>query len=63
MINAFFFCKSEEVQYTDSVSTRVDVREFLENAPQSGALKTGGWIAIAVGLVMLATGGGFWLWG
>ena len=58
--------KSEEKSYYDSLSTRTDVREYLEHQPQRpepGALKTGGWIAIAIGLVLLATGGAFWLWG
>lgn len=58
--------KIEEKSYYDSLSTRIDVREYLEHwplRPEPGALKTGGWIAIAIGLVMLAFGGGFWLWG
>lgn len=58
--------KREEKGYYDSLSTRSDVREFLERTPeypQFGALKIGGWLAIAVGVVMLAIGGGFWLWG
>ena len=58
--------KTEERRYYDSLSTRTDVREYLEHEPQRpepGALKIGGWIAIAIGLVMVAIGGGFWLWG
>ena len=58
--------KREEKGYYNSLSTRSDVREFLERTPehpQLGALKIGGWLAIAVGVVMLAIGGGFWLWG
>jgi len=58
--------RSEERRYYDSLSTRTDVREYLEHEPQRpepGALKIGGWIAIAIGLVMVAIGGGFWLWG
>ncbi len=58
--------KREEKGYYDSISTRPDVREFLERQPrrpEPEALKIGGWIAIAVGLLMLAMGGGFWLWG
>ncbi len=42
-----------------------DMREFLEHQPQRpepGSLKTGGWIAIALGLVMIASGGIFLLW-
>ncbi len=59
--------KREEKGYYNSLSTRPgDLREFLAHwppRPQPGALKIGGWIAITIGVVMLATGGGFWLWG
>ena len=58
--------RSEERRYYDSLSKRTDVREYLEHEPQRpepGALKIGGWIAIAIGLVMVAMGGAFWLWG
>lgn len=58
--------RREEKSYYSSISTRPDVREFLERwprRPEPEALKIGGWIAIAVGLLMLAMGGGFWLWG
>ncbi|MDP2731234.1 MAG: hypothetical protein Q8O55_12250 [Dehalococcoidales bacterium] len=60
--------KKEEKNYYDSlsVSTRSDVREFLEHwppRPQFGALRIGGWIAIAIGLVMIVVGGIFWLLG
>ncbi len=57
--------RSEEKNYYDSLSTRPDKREFLEHwppRPQFGALKIGGRIAIAIGALMLALGGGFWLW-
>lgn len=57
--------KSEEKNYYDSLSTRPDEREFLEHwppRPQFGALKIGGRIALAIGALMLAMGGGFWLW-
>jgi len=58
--------KREERGYYDSLSTRTDMREFVEHTPQHpepGALKIGGWLTIAIGIVMLAIGGGFWLWG
>lgn len=58
--------RREEKSYYDALSTRPDVREFLEHWPQRpepGALKIGGWIAIALGLLMLVTGGAFLLWG
>jgi len=58
--------KREETGYYDSLSDRSDMREFVEHTPQRpepGALKIGGWITIAIGVVMIALGGGFWLWG
>jgi len=63
---AIIWGKIEEKGYYDSLSTRIDVREYLEHEPlhpEPGALKIGGWIAVAIGLVMLALGGVFWLWG
>jgi len=56
----------EEKSYYNSISTRPgDTREFLEHWPQRSqpsALKIGGWIAIAIGVVMLAVGVAFWVW-
>ncbi len=63
---AIIWGKREEKGYYNSLSSRTDVREYLERSPERpepGALKIGGWIAIAIGLVMLGIGGGFWLWG
>lgn len=63
---ALIWDKREEKSYYNALSTRSDVREYLEHWPQRpelGALKVGGWISIAVGLIMLAIGGGFWFWG
>lgn len=47
------------------LSAGMDVKEYLgqEVQPKFESLKVGGWIAIAVGLLMLAMGGAFWLWG
>ena len=56
----------EEKGYYDSLSGRSDVREYLEHWPPhlpSGTLKAGGWIALIIGLILVAVGGGFWLWG
>lgn len=57
--------KREEKGYYNSLSTRPgDTREFMEHwppRPQPGALKAGGWIAVAIGVVLLITGGVFWL--
>ena len=63
---SFFWSRSEEKRYYDAIAARTDTREYLERKPQRPepeALKIGGWIAIAIGLLMLAMGGGFWLWG
>lgn len=63
---AIIWDRSEEKSYYDSLSTRPDKREFLEHwpqRPQFGALKIGGRIAIALGLLMIIMGGAFLLWG
>ena len=63
---AYFWGRGEEKSYYDAISTRTDVREYLGHDPQRpepGAPKVGGWIAIAIGVIMLAIGAGFWLWG
>ena len=65
-IGSMLWGRGEERGYYDAVSARPDVREFLEHSPEvpePGALKIGGWIAIAVGMLMVCIGGGFWLWG
>ncbi len=64
-LGAFFWGRREEKSYFDSISTRSDVREYLEHwprRPEPGALKVGGWIAITLGLVMLALGVAFLFW-
>ena len=63
---AIFWGKQEEKSYNSSLSTHADMREYLEHwppRPEPGALKVGGWIAIATGLILLALGGAFLLWG
>ncbi len=63
---AIIWGRGEEKSYYDSLSTHIDMREYLEHQPERpepGALKIGGWIAIAIGLVMLVMGGVFWIWG
>ncbi|MDD5082546.1 MAG: hypothetical protein PHU08_04160 [Dehalococcoidales bacterium] len=51
--------------YYDSLSSLSDARKFLERAPRPRfeSLKIGGRISIAVGLVVLLVGAGFWIWG
>ena len=57
--------RGEEKGYYNSLSARTrDLREFVEHLPQRpqpGALKIGGWIAITIGVLLLATGVAFWL--
>jgi hypothetical protein len=55
----------EEKRLFEELASRHDLREFsLEHveSPQPGALRIGGWIAIAVGVLMLVVGLIFWLW-
>ena len=61
---AIIWGKREEKSYYNSLSARPDLREFVEHwpqRPQPGALKIGGWIAITIGLLMLAAGVVIWL--
>lgn len=65
-IIAFIWGKKEERSYYDTLSTRTDTREFMEHwppRPQFGALKIGGWIATAVGLLMAIWGLVSWIAG
>ena len=64
-LGAIIWGKREEKSYYDSLSARSDMREFLERQPkwpQPVALKTGGWIAVALGLSLLVMGGAFFFW-
>jgi hypothetical protein len=58
--------RSEEKSYYEAIAQRRDVREFLEHLPfrpEPHALKVGGRIAIAVGIVCLIFGAIYWfLW-
>ena len=63
-IAMFIWAKYEEKKYYDSLTNRPDAREFLEHwpkRPEPGALKLGGWIALAIGLLLAIMGGAFWL--
>ena len=63
-LGAMIWGRHEEKSYYDSISSRPDTREFLDRwprRPQFGALKIGGWIAIAIGVLMIAMGGALWL--
>ena len=62
----FIWGKREEKGYFDTIATNTrDLREFMNHwpqRPQPGALKTGGWVAITIGLLVLAVGVALWLW-
>ena len=63
---ALVWDRLEKRKYLNSISHHVDTREFLDgwpHRPQFGALKTGGWIAIILGVVLLLGGGILRLWG
>ena len=56
--------RREEKSYYDSLTTRRDLREFFDRwpwRPEPGSLKIGGWIAIAVGLIIVIVGSAFGL--
>jgi hypothetical protein len=64
-VGAIIWDKAERKSYYAAISSRRDVREYLEHAPlrpEFGALKIGGWIAITVGLVLVAMGSFFRFW-
>ncbi len=58
-LGAFLWGRSEEKSYYQAISTRADVREYVEHTPlrpEAGALKVGGFITVAIGLVLLVMG-------
>lgn len=61
---AIIWGRKEEKGYYNAISSRLDVREYIEHSPrrpEPGALRIGGWIAIILGLIMLGMGSAFWL--
>lgn len=65
-IGAIFWNRSEEQGYYDGVVSRTDVKEFFDRSPERaglGALKIGGWLAISLGILLIAAGGALLLWG
>ena len=59
-----FWGRHEEKTYFEALAERRDVREFVSHwpeRPQPGALRTGGWIAIALGALLLLVGIIGWL--
>ena len=58
------WARHEEKSYFEALAARPDLREFMAHwpeRPQPGALRIGGWIAIAVGLLLLIVGVVLWL--
>ncbi|MDD4858647.1 MAG: hypothetical protein PHR56_00350 [Dehalococcoidales bacterium] len=59
-ISSFIWGKREEKSYFTAMSKRPDdLREFLDHwppRPQPGALKIGGWIAMAIGVILAIMG-------
>jgi nitrogen fixation-related uncharacterized protein len=65
-IISFLWSRREEFSYYSSILKHTDVREFLERSPdrlEPNALKIGGRICIAVGIVVLLVALGFYLVG
>ena len=65
-LGAIIWGKNEEKSYYNSLSPRLDTREFLEHWPQHpqfGSLKIGGLISLAIGVLMVIAGGALLLWG
>ena len=57
--------RREQGNYDYQLSSRPDLREFLDNwppRPEPGALKIGGWIAVTVGFFLLLLGAGILIW-
>jgi len=53
----------EEKRIFEALSKKPDLREFSlrhVESPQPGALKTGGWIAIVLGVLLVVAGIIFW---
>lgn len=62
-IGALLWGMREEKRIFEALSRKPDLREFSlrhVESPQPGALKIGGWIALAVGVLMVVAGIIFW---
>jgi len=61
---AIIWDRKEKKRYYDSLAGRPDTREFLNGWPpraQFGTIKIGGWVAIAIGVLLIIMGGINWL--
>jgi len=61
LVGAAFFLwgRKEAREYEEGLASRYDLREFVEHTPERpepGALKTGGIIGVALGVVLLIAG-------
>lgn len=59
-LGALWWGRSEEKSYFNTISSRPDVREYLNHwppRPEAGALKIGGWIAFSIGVLLAVAGG------
>lgn len=62
-IIGFLWGVREEKRLFEALSAKPDLREFSlkhVDSPQPGALKIGGWIAIALGVIVILVGIIFW---
>jgi hypothetical protein len=65
-IIGIFWGIREEKKLFEALAAKPDLREFSlrhVDSPQPGALKIGGWIALALGVVVLAVGIILWRFG
>ena len=56
----------EQKKLDEALTSHVDVREFISHwpeRPQPGALKIGGWIAVALGILLMIIGLVIWYTG
>jgi hypothetical protein len=65
-VASLLFGIREEKKLFEALAAKPDLREFSlkhVESPQPGALKTGGWIAMALGVIVLVVGLIMWRWG
>jgi len=65
-IAGFLWGRHEQKVIDEALTTRVDVREFISHwpeHPQAGALKIGGAICVALGIIMMVIGLILWYTG
>jgi len=58
--------RKKRKKYYDGLVTSYDLREFIEHTPDNpehSSMRIGGWVTLAVGIVLLSIGGGLWLGG